>query len=128
MGRDIGKNISKNFSAKYSQKLLEHAQQSAANAFKTASKRAIQKIAEAAGDWIGDKIADKITGGSRTLPKDNLETNEEKILRKKYISAELRQKIIDDLKLKKENYWLCEINIIIINDESKGGMIIVTLD
>ena len=30
--------------------------------------------------------------------------NEEKILREKYISAELRQKIIDDLKLKEEDF------------------------
>ena len=30
--------------------------------------------------------------------------NEEKILREKYISAELRQKIIDNLQLKEEDF------------------------
>ena len=47
----------------------------------------------------GNKIADKITRSSKTLPQNNLETNEE-ILREKYISLELRQKIIDDVRLK----------------------------
>ena len=42
---------------------------------------------------------------SKTLPKNNLETNEEEILRERYISPELRQKIINDLRLKEENYW-----------------------
>ena len=35
--------------------------------------------------------------------QNNSETNEKKMLREKYISPELRQKIIDDLKLKEEN-------------------------
>ena len=39
-----------------------------------------------------NKIADK------KLPQNNLETNEE-ILREKYLSPELRQKIIDDLRV-----------------------------
>ena len=36
-------------------------------------------------------------------PKNNSETNEEEILREKYISPEQRQQIIDDLRLKEEN-------------------------
>ena len=48
---------------------------------------------EATGDLIGNKIADKITRSSKTSPQNNLETNEE-ILREKYKSLELRQKII----------------------------------
>ena len=39
------------------------------------------KTAEGNGDLIGNKIADKITRASKTSPKNNSETNEEKILR-----------------------------------------------
>ena len=53
---------------------------------------------------IGNKIADKITGISKTSPKNDLETNEEEIFRERYISPELRHKIIDDLRLKEANY------------------------
>ena len=41
-----------------------------------------------------------------------METNEEKILREEYIPPELRQKIIDGLRLKEENYWWSKINVI----------------
>ena len=104
IGKNIGKNISKNLSSKYSQKILDHDKQSATDAFKTASKTAIQKTAEATGDLIGNKIADKITRVSKASPKNDSETKEEEIPREKYISQELRQKIIDDLRLKEENY------------------------
>ena len=40
---------------------------------------------------------------SITSPKNNSETNEEEILRGRYISPELGQKIIDGLRLKEEN-------------------------
>ena len=66
---------------------------------KTSSKRVIQKTAEATGDLIGIKIADKIPRAPKTSPKNNLESNEEKILREKYISTTLSQKIIEDLRL-----------------------------
>ena len=56
------------------------------------------------GDLIGNKIVDKVTRTSKTSPKNNLETNEEEKIKEKYISPELRQKIIDDLKLKEENF------------------------
>ena len=73
------------------------------DALKTASKRAIQKTAEATCDLTGNKIADKITRASKTFPKNNSETNEQEILRERFISPKLRQKNIDDLRLKKEN-------------------------
>ena len=92
--RNIGKNISKNFGSKYSQKLLDQAKQSATDAFKTA---VIQKTAEATGDLIGNKSADKITKVSKTAPQNNSETDEEKILKERYISPEKRQQIINDL-------------------------------
>ena len=88
MGRNIGKNISKNLSNKYSQKPLGHAKQSATDAFNTASKRVIQKTAELTSDLIGNKIADKITRASKST------SNEEEILREKYISPKLRQKFL----------------------------------
>ena len=50
-----------------------------------------------------DKTADKNTRASKNLSKNNSETNEEEILREKYISPEQRQQIIDDLRLKEEN-------------------------
>ena len=100
----MGKNISKNLSGKYRQKLLDHANECDTDVIKTVSRRAIQKTAEATGDLIANKIADKITRVSKNSPQNNLETNEKEILRKRYISPELRHKIIDDLRLKTENY------------------------
>ena len=73
----------------------------------------IQKKAEATCDLIGNKIADRITKVSKTSANSNSETNEEEILRERFIPPELRHKITDDLTLKTENYWLFDINIII---------------
>ena len=92
----MGRNISKNLRSKYSQKRIDHAKQSAKDALKTASKRVIQKIAEAPGHLIEHKITNmKIPKlrVSKTSPKNNLETNEQKILRKRFISSDVRQKI-----------------------------------
>ena len=83
--------------SKYSEKLLDHA----TDTFKTASKRAIQKTGETTGDLIGNNIADKIKNVSKTSPQYNLETNEE-MLTEKYIFPELRQEIIDYLRLKED--------------------------
>ena len=41
------------------------------------------------------------------------DTNEDEILRERYISPELRQKIIADLTLKEKNYWWYNRNVII---------------
>ena len=73
--------------------------QSATNAPKTASKRAIRKTAEATSDLIGNKIADKITRVSKTSLKNNSEINQEI-----FIPPELRHEIINDLRLKEQNY------------------------
>ena len=80
MDKNIGKNISKSLYGKYNKKILDHAKRSATDTIKTTSKRVFQK-AEGNGDLIGNKIADKITRASKTSPKNNSETNEEKILR-----------------------------------------------
>ena len=100
MGKNVGKNVGKNLNSKCSQEHLDHAKQSAVDAPKTTSKRATQKNPAESTDYvIGNKIADKITRVSKTLPKNNLEANKEEILRERYISLELRDKIIDDLRL-----------------------------
>ena len=99
MGKNIGKNISKNLSGKYSPKFLDHAKQYAIDALKTSSKRAIPKTAEA----TGNKITNEITKVSRSLPQNNSETitnkHDKEISKKRYISPEERQKIIDKLRL-----------------------------
>ena len=59
--------------------------------------------------WLVKKLLIKLVE-SKIWPKNNSETNKEEILREKYISQELRQNIIDDLRLKEESY---KINITI---------------
>ena len=95
--KDMGKSVSN----KYGQKLLDSAKKSTADAIKTASKRAIQKTAEATGDLIGNKTADKITSLlKKKLSNNNNEADEEITTHKKrYISPEKRQQIINELRL-----------------------------
>ena len=98
----FAKNMGKSLSNKYGQKLLDSAKKSTTDAIKTASKRAIQKTAEATGDLIGNKIADKITSVSKKSAKElpNSETDVQITThRKRYISPEERQQIIDELRL-----------------------------
>ena len=111
MGRHANK-VAKSLSNKYGQKLLDSAKKSTADAIKTASKRAIQKTAEATGDLIGNKIADKITSVSKKftkeLPNDETEVDVERATpKKRYISPEERQQIIEELRLvpKKDVYF-----------------------
>ena len=66
---------------------------------KLLQKRPIQKIIETTDDLIGNKIADRIIKVSKISPQNNSETNEEEILRERYIFSEQRQKIIDDIRL-----------------------------
>ena len=101
----FAKNMGKSLSNKYGQKLLDSAKKSTTDAIKTASKRAIQKAAEATGDLIGNKIADKITSVSKkksTKALPNGETEEDTEItthKKRYISPEERQKVINELRL-----------------------------
>ena len=99
--------FAKNMSNKYGQKLFDTAKKSTTDAIKTASKRAIQKTAEATGDLIGNKIADKITSISKKPVKELPINNEDVEIttnKKRYISAEERQRIIDELRLVPRNY------------------------
>ena len=97
MSSNISENISQILISKYSQKPLDHAKQYATDVFKTFSKKVIQNTANDDG-LIGNKIADKITRSSNTSTQNNLKTNEE-ILKEKYLSPELIQKIMYDLRL-----------------------------
>ena len=95
--------MGKNLSNKYSQKLLDSAKKSTTDAIKVASKRAIQKTVEATGDLIGSKIADKITSVSKKSTKE-LSNDETEVdvaratPKKRYITQEERQQIIDELR------------------------------
>ena len=106
----FAKNMGKSLSNKYGQKLLYSAKKSTTDAIKTALKRAIQKTAEATGDLIGNKIADKITSVSKKkstkeLPNDKTEEDVERVTTKKrYISPEERQQIIDESRLVPKKY------------------------
>ena len=97
--------MGKILSNKYGQKLLDSAKKSTTDAIKTAAKRAIQKAAEATCDLIGNRIADKITSVSKKSTKElpNNETEQEDVKRttykKRYISPEETQQIIDELRL-----------------------------
>ena len=102
--------MGKSLSNKYGQKLLDSAKKSTADAIKTASKREIQKTAEGTGDLIGNKIADKITTVSKK-PSINSNNNDDgaelPTHKKRYISPEERQQIINELRLvpKKDEYF-----------------------
>ena len=101
----FAKSMGKSLSNKYGQNLIDRAQKSTTDVIKTASKRAIQKTAEATGDLIGNKTADKITRVSKKkstkeLPND--ETEEDMKItthKKRYISPEERQQIINESRL-----------------------------
>ena len=106
----FAKNMGKSLSNKYGQKPLDSAKKSTIDAIKTTSKRAIQKTAEATGDLIDNKIADKITiaptewhSKKPNNNKNNNNNNNEdvKIIahKKRYISPEERQQIINGLRL-----------------------------
>ena len=69
---------------------------------------------------IVNKIADKITSVSNKKPteelRDNGETEEDveiTIHKKRYVSQEERQQIIDELRLGHKNYWWIDINAIV---------------
>ena len=105
----FAKNMGKSLSNKYSQKRLDSAKKSTTDAIKTVSKRTIQKTAEATGDLIGYKIADKITIVSKKKPTKELHNKDETDVeitthKKRYISPEERQQIIDELRLVPKKY------------------------
>ena len=107
----FNKNMGRNLSNKYGQELLDSSTKSTTDAIKTASKRVIKKTAEATGNLIYNKIADKITSisnkkSTKEMP-NNGETEEDVEItthKKRYLSPEERQQIIDELRLVPKNY------------------------
>ena len=104
----FAKNMGKSLSNKYGQKLLDSAKKSTTDAIKTASKRAIQKTAGATSDLIGNKIADKITSVSKKPNNNNNNNNNNEDVeitahKKRYISPEERQKIVNELRVVPKN-------------------------
>ena len=100
----LSKNMAKNLSNKYNQKRSDSAKKSTTDVTKTASEKAIQKTAEATGDLIGNKIADKTTSFSKKSTSDKVEVDvgrasPKDVPKKRYISPEERQQIIDELSL-----------------------------
>ena len=98
--------FAKNLSNKYSQKIIDTAKKSATDTIKTASQQVIQKTAEATGDLVGNKMADKITSISKKSTKKLPTIDEDEELsthKKRYISPEERQQIIDELRLVPKN-------------------------
>ena len=98
----LSKNMAKNLSNKYNQKRSDSAKKSTTDVTKTASEKAIQKTAEATGDLIGNKIADKTTSFSKKSTSDKVEVDvgrasPKDVPKKRYISPEERQQIIDEL-------------------------------
>ena len=88
-------------------KLVDTAKKSATDEMKTASKRSIQKTAEATGDLVGNKIVDKITNVSKKSTKKLLTIDKDVELtahKKRYISPEERQQIIDEMRLIPKNF------------------------
>ena len=106
----FAKKMGENLSNKYSQKLLDTANKSTTDAIKTASKRATHETAEATGNLIANKIAYKITvsaskKSNKELPKNKTEEDVEITTHKKrHISPDERQQIIDELRLIPKNY------------------------
>ena len=92
---------------KYGKKIVDAAKKSATDAVKTASKRKIQKTVEAIGELIGNKIADKLSSVSKKKSNNNNNDDDDVELathKKRYISPEERQQIIDELRLVPKNY------------------------
>ena len=81
-------------------KRLDSTKTSTTDAIETTSKRTIQKTAEATGDLIGNKIASVSEKSTKELPNDETEVDVERATpKKRYISPEEIQQIIDELRL-----------------------------
>ena len=98
--------FARGMSNKYGKKRVGTAKKSTTDAIITASKRAIQETAEATGNLVGNKLADKITSVSKKSTKKLPTIDQDAELsthKKRYISPEERQQIIDELRLVPKN-------------------------
>ena len=101
--------IEPSLSNKYDKKLLDNTKKSTIDAIKTSSKKAIQKTAEETGDLIGNKIADKIESVSKKSTNNNNNNNNDGNVelithKRRYISPEERQQIVNELRLVSKKY------------------------
>ena len=88
----------KNVTNKYSQKILDSPKKPTTDAKKLLQKEQFKKIAEATRDLIDSKIADKIRNVSKRSPKE-LQNGKVEAPKKRHISPEEREQIIDELRL-----------------------------
>ena len=109
----FAKNMGKSLTNKYNQELLDSSQKSTTDAIKTSSERAIQKTAEGTGDLIVNKNADKITSifkkpsNNNNKNNNNNNNNDGAALtthKKRCISPEERQQIVNELRLDNEYF------------------------
>ena len=77
----------------------------------------MQKTTEATGDLIGNKIADKITSVSKKKSTKELHNNDETeedveitTHKKRHISPDERQQILDELRLVAKKYVWIKVN------------------
>ena len=111
MGRHANK-VTKSLSNKYSQKIIDSAKKIYNWCHKNCFKKSNSKNSRSNWSLIGNKIADKITSVSKKkstkeLPNDETKEEDAEITthKKRYISPEERQQIIDELRLVPRNYW-----------------------
>ena len=109
----IGKNITKKLSSKYSQKFLIMLNNLLHMQLKLFQKEQFKKQQVQLVIWLEIKLLIKLCKFQKLDQWIIQKVNEEEILRKRFIPSELRHKIIDDLRLKKENCWCYKINKII---------------
>ena len=94
----FAESMGKSLSNRYGQKNFDSAKKSTKM---TASKRAIQKTAEATSDLIGNKIADETELHSKVYNNNNNNNEDVELTthKKRYMSPEERQQIINELGL-----------------------------
>ena len=98
--------FARSMSNKYGKKLVDTAKKSATDAIKLLLKEQYKETAEATGNLVGNKIADKITSTSKKPVKKLPTIDEDAELttpKKRYISPEQRQQIIEELRLVPKN-------------------------
>ena len=93
--------FTRKFGDTHGKKRINTATKTGVDAAKPASKEVVQKTAEATGDLIANKIGDKITSLAKSKNKQKEREKKDKTneVEEVYIVPELRQQIIDDLKL-----------------------------
>ena len=106
----FAKHMGESLSNKHGQKLFDSAKKSTTDAIKNSFKKGNSKNRRSNWRLIGNKIADKITSVSKKKSNNNNNNNDGVDLtshKKRYISPEERQQIMNELRLvpKKDEYF-----------------------